>query len=105
MRKIMASLTKEELLKLVTEIVENDNNLRDIVFDVVVKIIDLPDKTTTSIAKLIDYKPEVFFVEPLMQGKVNRYVRLVCKKIEIHLETPADKKIDGLLYFNEFTKY
>lgn len=81
------------LKKLVTEVTENDNNLRDIVFDIVVKIIDLPDKTTTSIAKLIDYKPEVFFVEPLMQGKVNRYVRLVCKKIEIHLETLDDKKL------------
>ena len=101
----MISKTKKEILKLVADVTENNNELTNVVFDIVNKINDLPNKTITSIAKLIDYKPEESLVEPLMQGKVSRYVRLVCEKIGIRLEAPDyDKKFGGLAYFNEFTK-
>lgn len=102
----MISISKEELQKQVVEVTGNDNELINVVFDIVNKINNLKNGTTTSIAKLIDYKPEVSFVEPLMQGKISRFAWLVCKKIGIHLKAPdSDKKIGGLGYFNEFTKF
>ena len=61
---------------------------------------------TTSIAKIIDYKPEVSYVEPIIQGKISRYVREVCKRIEIKLEEDRSSiSIGGLFYFHEFTKF
>ena len=88
--------------KIVNQIVEDeDKGLIDVIFDITSKINNLPSKTKTNIAKLIDYKPEESFINPLRQGKIARYVSLVCKEININLEQNKNN-IGGLAYFNEF---
>ena len=96
------SITDEQLLKIVEDISENDKEITTNVFTIVNKIKLLSKGTTTSIAKLIDYKPESSYVSPLTQGKISRYVREVCKRIKINLEQ-AESTFGGLAYFNEFT--
>lgn len=73
------------------------------VYDIVLKINNLKQGTTTSIANLIDYKPEISFVEPIIQGKVGICIDHVCKRMNINLEVKKNE-IGGLAYFNEFTK-
>lgn len=96
----------EKLKSVVNDIcIGNDcQNLIENVYDITFKIYNLQKGTTTTIAKLIDYKPEVSFVEPIIQGKISRCVKESCKRIEIRLESNKDK-IGGLAYFNEFTKF
>ena len=94
-KDIKNSITNEELKKVVEEVIQNDKELSDIVFDITLRIKELATGTKTSIAKLI--------VEPLTQGKVFRYVKEVCKRIEIKLEEKRDS-FGGLAYFYEFTK-
>ena len=52
------------------EIEEVDEDTRDIIFNIVVKIINCPKQKWVSIAELIDYNPEFAMVDPLMQGKI-----------------------------------
>ena len=101
----MRSDFDEKLKSVVNDVCTGNEcqNLIEDVYDITSKIYNLQKGTTTTIAKLIDYKPEVSFVEPIIQGKVSRCVEEVCKRIEIHLESNKDK-IGGLAYFNEFTK-
>ena len=88
--------------KIVNQIVEDeDKGLIDVIFDITTKINNLPNKTKINIAKLIDYKPEELFINPLTQGKVARYVKLACKELNIELEQNRDN-IGGLAYFSEF---
>ena len=84
------------------EIEEVDEDTRDIIFNIVVKIINCPKQKWVSIAELIDYNPEFEMVDPLMQGKISRYVHSVCKKIAIELI--KENRIGGLAYFNKFKK-
>ena len=79
-------------------------DLFNTVYDIVLKINNLKQGTTTSIANLIDYKPEISFVEPIIQGKVGICIDHVCKRMNINLEVKKNE-IGGLAYFNEFTKY
>ena len=44
---------------------KNDKELVNLIFNIIIKIKDLPAETKTSIANLIDYKPEVSLVSPL----------------------------------------
>jgi len=99
----MKCITNEELIKTIEEVVENNNELTNLIFDIILKIKDLPSGTKTTLAKLIDYKPEESFISPLTQGKVRYCVKEVCKKIEIKLEEERDS-IGGLAYFDEFIK-
>lgn len=84
------------------EIEEVDEDTRDIIFNIVLKIINCPKQKWVSIAELIDYNPELAIVDPLMQGKISRYVHSVCKKIA--LELIKEDRIGGLAYFNKFKK-
>lgn len=84
------------------EIEEVDEDTKDIIFNIVVKIINYPKKKWISIAELIDYNPEFAIVDPLMQGKISRYVHSVCKKIAIELI--EENRKGGLAYFNKFKK-
>ena len=103
-RKVIKnSITNEELKKVVEEVIDNDKELSNIVFDITLRIKELATGTKTSIAKLIGYNPREAFVEPLTQGKVSCYVKEVCKRIEIKLEEKRDS-FGGLAYFYEFTK-
>ena len=99
----MELITNDELTKIIENTVENEKELIKTIFDIVVKIIDLPNGTNTTIAKLINYNPENSFVSPLIQGKINYYVKEVCKKINIKLEQ-HNKSFGGIAYFYEFTK-
>lgn len=99
----MELITNDELTKIVEDTVENEKELIKTVFDIVVKIKNLPNGTKTTIAKLINYNPEISLVSPLTQGKINYYVKEVCKKINIKLEQ-HNKSFSGIAYFYEFTK-
>ena len=81
----------------------NDENLNNIVFDVVKKIIELPLNTETTIAKLIDYNAETNFVDPLQQGIINNLVEKVCKTINIELDYARDS-FGGLAFHYPFKK-
>ena len=80
---------------------KEDKNLVDIILEIVTKIKNLPNNTKTTISKLIDFKPEKTVINPLKQGKIFRYVRLVCKEININLEQ-LNKNYGGLAYNFEF---
>lgn len=98
-------IAPDQIKKIVENVAGEDvNNIGGQVFNIVMKIQNLPKGTKTTIAQLIDYDPKTNFVEPMTQGKVSYYVNEVCKKIEIYLE-PNKDKIGGLAYFNEFTKF
>ncbi|MBE5746497.1 MAG: hypothetical protein E7359_04370 [Clostridiales bacterium] len=99
----MTSINNKDLIKIIEEVVENNKELAEIVFDIVVKINNLPSKAKASIAQLINYNPESSLVSPLLQGQISRYVKMVCKEIGIELEK-ANDDIGGLAYFNEFIK-
>ena len=78
----------------------NDNK---IVNNIVNKIIELPYNTETTIAQLINYKPEVAFVSPMTQGIISNAVRKKCRSNNIELEE-ANDSFDGLAYYIKFKK-
>lgn len=97
-------LNDENLKTIIKEIIgNNDIYLNTQVYDIVKKIIDLPDKTTTTIANLINYNPKEKFVEPLTQGKITNFVEATCEKINIELERNNDN-FGGLAYYVKFRK-
>ena len=73
----------------------NDKKLNKIVYEIVKKIIDLPEGIDTTIANLIDYNPEKVMVDPLTQGQIIYIVETVCNKLDIKLEMNSDD-IGGL---------
>ena len=100
----MTLMNDETLKTMIEEIIgNNDIYLNTQVYDIVKKIIDLPNQTITTIANLINYNPNEKFVEPLTQGKIRNFVKATCKKINIELEK-NDDKIGGLAYYVEFRK-
>ena len=94
----------QEVISNNQEIIGNDTQYcNTIVYDIMKKIIDLPNETTSTIASLINYNPNEAFVEPITQGQIRRLVKEVCKKLNIKLEDNKDK-LGGLAYYNEFKK-
>lgn len=96
-------LDKKKLEKIVEEVVENDDNLKQIVFDIVVKIHNMEYNKTTRIADLINYDRHKNFVEPLTQGKINYMVSKACEKMDISLQ-PVESGFGGLAFFYNFEK-
>lgn len=97
-------ITNENLKTIIEEVIgNNDLYLNTQVYDIVKRIIDLPNETTTTIADLINYNPNEKFVEPIMQGQIKRLVKETCKKLNIELDENRDK-IGGLAYYSEFKK-
>lgn len=86
----------EELKKLVEEVIGNNDPFWNIpVYEIVKKIIDLPDGTETSITKLLNNSQ--FTSKQLFD--INHIVIKVCKKININLDfSKNDGKIGGLPY-------
>lgn len=84
-------------------VTSDDKDLVSIVENIVNKIDNLPSGTKTTIEKLIDYNPQKSFVDPLTQGIVYNYVKVVCKELNIQLEQHNDD-FGGLAYFYAFTK-
>lgn len=94
----------KNLKKIIEEVIgNNDLCLNTTVYDIVKKIIDLPSGTTTTVAELIKYDPKEKFVDPIKQGKINYFVKEVCKKIDIKLEK-NDDSFGGLAYHYKFKK-
>lgn len=79
----------------------NDKN--DLIESIINKIKELPLNIETTIAKLINYKPEEQMIDPLIQGKVLVIVYVVCDEINIKLEVFEDS-IGGLAYNYRFKK-
>ncbi len=79
----------------------NDNN--KVVNNIVNKIREIPYNTETSVAQLINYKPEVAFVSPLTQGIIINAVEKKCNDYNIKLEFSSDS-FGGLAYFEKFKK-
>ena len=98
--------------KLPTEL-ENDYNTfinnyymsedNKVVNTIVNKINGLPFDIETTIAQLIDYKPEVGFVSPMTQGIIRNAVLKKCETDGIKLEENRDE-IGGLPYFVKFKR-
>lgn len=80
---------------------ESDNN--KLVNNIVNKIKEIPYNSETTIAQLIDYKPEVAFVSPLTQGIVRNAALKKCETNGIKLEEIGDE-FGGLAYFVKFKK-
>lgn len=79
----------------------DDNN--KVVNNIVSKISVLPYNIETTIAELIDYKPDVAFVSPLTQGTIKNAVLKKCEVKGIIIEENRDE-IGGLAYFVKFKK-
>ena len=100
----MIMINDENLKTIIEEVVgNNDDYLNMVVYDIMKKIIDLPNETTTTIADLINYNPNENFVEPFTQGQIRCLVEDACKKLNIKLEENEDS-FDGLAYYNRFKK-
>ena len=84
-----------------------DNNKKqyfnEIIFEIIKKIIELPNGKETTIAELINYNPEDKFVEPLIQGEINYFVKEICHKINVNY-TNTDDSIGGLAFYIKFKK-
>ncbi len=94
----------DEVITTNQEMIGNDiQYCNTIVYDIVKKIIDLPNETTITISDLINYNPNEKFIEPITQGKIIRLVKEICKNLNIRLEDNRDK-FGGLAYYNEFKK-
>lgn len=94
-----------ELKRIIEDVVGNkDSFFYTSVFQIVKKIINLPDETQTTIAQLINYDPSQDFVGPLEQGQIANFVEDVCEKINIHLERIRDG-FTGLAYHYKFIKH
>ena len=109
----MKNYSREELMEIFKEVIKEfeqrigepvqiSEDETNIILDVVVKIIDLPNESWTSIAQLINYNPEILPISPLVQGKINNYVNRICKKIEIKLID--DESLGGLAFMQKFKK-
>lgn len=95
----------KELKEIITEVIGNDEEfLNTTIYEIVKRIIDLPNETETTIAKLIDYNPQNEFVEPLLQGQIFNLVEDVCKKVNVYIERTSRDRFTGLAYHYPFKK-
>lgn len=86
----------EELKKIVEEVIGNNDPFWNIpVYEIVKKIIDLPNETETSITKLLN-NPQ-FSSKQLFD--IYKCVNRVCQRIDIVLDfSKENAKVNGLLY-------
>lgn len=77
-------MNNEELKKIVEEtIASNDQYLNETVFNVVKKIIDLPENTETAISKLVDSENKS---DIDLMFEIDELVTEICEKIHITLD-------------------
>lgn len=79
------------------------NSDNKVVNTIVSKIVKLSFNDETTIAQLINYKPEEAFVSPMTQGIIRTSVLKQCENKGIRLEENRDE-IGGLPYFVKFKK-
>lgn len=100
----MKKYTDTEIKKIIEEVVgNNDTTLKNTIYDIVKKIINLPFETDFTVAKLINYEPQKAFIDPLTQGQIINFIKSVCERINIKLES-TNRMIGGLAYYNSFKK-
>lgn len=86
----------EELKKIIEEVIGNNDPFWNIpVYEILKKIIDLPDGTETTITKLLNNSQ--FTSKQLFD--IYTCVNKVCRRIDIVLDfSKENAKVDGLLY-------
>lgn len=96
-------MNDEELKKIVEETIgNNDPYWNEPVFDVVKKIIDLPENTETTISQLIDSNNKS---DSKFMFEINKSVTEVCEKIDITLDKSKHSgQIIGLPFNISFIK-
>ena len=96
-------MNNEELKKIVEETIgNNDPYWNEPVFNVVKKIIDLPENTESTISKLVDSDNKT---NSKFMFEIYKSVREVCKKINITLDTSKHKgQFIGLPFNISFIK-
>lgn len=108
----MKEISKNELSQIFDEVIKEyqdriketvvvDEKTKETVFDIVTKISKLKNKTVTTISKLINYNPKNSVINPLEQGKIANYVKMLCGKIGIQLI--PDNSFGGLAYNHKYT--
>ena len=94
----------ENLEKVIEEVIgKNNKDLKNPVYEIAKKIIDLPEGTDTTIADLINYNPKEEIIEPLTQGIIFNLVENVCIRMNIELRS-TDDSLGGLAYYSHFKK-
>lgn len=96
-------IDNKELKKIIENVVENADELKEVVFDIVVKIDNLANNKETNIADLINYDPHKNFVEPLTQGKIHNWAFEICKRTNIPL-VDTESTLGGLAFYYNFKK-
>lgn len=93
----------EELKKIVEEVIGNNDPFWNLpVYNIVKKIIDLPEGTETTISKLLDDTTNSY---NKFMFEINKIVTEVCKKIKIQLDKSNHKNaVVGLPYNIPFVK-
>ena len=76
-------MNNEEIKKYLDNM-SNDPKLNEIVYNVIKKIIDLPDGSETTISELVNDKETFNNIE--LMFKITEMVHLVCEKININLD-------------------
>jgi len=79
------------------------NNLKKYLLEITEAIINLPNDVETTISQIINYKPEINFVDPLTQGIIYNKVNEICKEIKINIQSTYDK-FGGLAFHYTFVK-
>lgn len=94
----------EEMVNQNKDISNNDTQFfYTTIFIIIKKIIKMPNENETSIAELINYNPEIEFVEPMKQGQLSYMVEEICHKININYIN-TDDSIGGLAFYTKFKK-
>lgn len=96
-------INNENLKKVIENIIGDDDKLRGLIFDIVVKIDNLGNNKEINIADLINYDPRKNFIEPLTQGKIHSLVFDICKRMNITLVEIGDG-LGGLAFYYHFKK-
>lgn len=87
------------------EIFETNIKENELVSNLIKKLEELPINAEVTIADLIEYNPEVSFIEPLNQGKIFNQLRDTCKKKNIIIERIIDdERCGGLAFYYKFKK-
>ncbi len=93
-------MNEEKLKELINATVKSDNTkLVNTIFYVVKQIIELPENTETSISQLLN---ENYTNKELFE--INKYVGIICEKVNIHLEKNNNGQYVGLPYNIPFIK-
>lgn len=77
--------------------------MRKYLLEITEAIINLPNDVETTISQIINYKPEINFVDPLTQGIIYNKVNEICKEIKINIQSTYDK-FGGLAFHYTFIK-